>query len=287
VTRRAHDLGGAIRVIEHRLRERQLDGRAHGAQLGTGIPHEVLVAQFEVAAGGQRPSGAPAAGDTESPVHRRFFDRVGPAELEERAGHVASVTDEVDEHRFREQARQLAHVEYVDRRLVGVARLAPDRRPEPEDLAHGLRVVLGRRRRERGGDDVAVDLPQSEPLACLEMVDEGAGVERPVRGPPARRELDDEVGLGRDGEVGMTVAHRAQHGAARPAAPDDERERRPIRQVRRIRPRHHQPNSSDEVLAQDLAERAAGDLIAEFDDPRHLERRQLLLARRQQVTAKT
>ena len=42
---------------------------------------------------------------------------------------------------------------------------------------------------------------------------------------------------------------------------------------------------SDEVLAEDLAERAARDLVAELDDPRHLERRQAIPAHPQQLAA--
>ena len=215
-----HPLLGALVVREHHRVELELDEVADRAQRALGVEDQVLVAQLEVVV--QLRARALGAADPAPPVprHPRHRRRVLERPLDARHRDVATVTDQVDEARLGQRLLDRLHLVDVVRRLLAPARLA---------LLLGVELV------ER-----AQDRSDLERLGGLEPASERLGVEVEVFPPPVLGEaledalgrrlalaehgdqVGDEVGLGRDRQLGVGVQHQPEHGRAGAADADDE-----------------------------------------------------------------
>jgi hypothetical protein len=208
-------------VLEHPRLEVEVEEIADAPQLHLGLEDEVLVAKLEVARAPDPPAQLGGALDFEPPLAGEGDDVSGATEVEARPaphlhegeGRVAAVAHEVDVLRAGESPFEQAQALHVGGRLVAEAALA---------LRVGVAPVdrLDRVRQRGPGRQTLVDVlrghsPFPHAREARQIVEEGVHVEAAAVAVP---ELRDEVGLRRDGELGMRVEHLFEEG--RPAPGD-------------------------------------------------------------------
>ncbi len=218
--------------LQHLLLEVLAEEGAEPFELLPRRRHQVLVAHLEERVRGQPPGRTPRPVDREHPGRRRTRRAVRPpGHLLERADAVAPVAHQVDELRVRPQLAQQVDVAEVARLLVAPAGLAVAARIRPVDRAD--RGPHGRRGVHDGLLHLLTVQTQVAELGAPPP-DQGAGQPPAVallgevaEAPAPSEDLDEEAGLGRDGDPGVRGEHQREQSGARSRAPDDEH--RPVR----------------------------------------------------------
>ena len=119
-------------------------------------------------------------------------------------------------------------MEDVDRRLLRVASLPLAARVQREHVPDRRGKVDRRRVAKASFDLVEPELPPTEPVSDRQVGGERIDVESSMRAlepPSPLQHRDDEVRLGRDRDVGMSVEHRSEQRGPGAASADDDGER--------------------------------------------------------------
>ena len=216
-------------VGQHRVVPGQLDELADLAQHRLGVEDQVLVADLDVVVELRRVLARlgdlllPAAGDVAG-------GQLAHRAVEDRERDVAAVADHVHEARLGHRPLDQLHLLHVGRRLLAPARLALLARCRRRRRSRTARPGLDLGQRPQTAEHLLVGEAEVAPLAGRLH-----RLERALRGRVAlARRLDqvgDEVGLGRDRQLGVGVEHHPQQGRAGAVHADHERHRLAARVV--------------------------------------------------------
>ena len=200
-------------VGQHVLRELELHELAYPAKRGFGVSDQILVAHLQVVI---HPLGLAARlGDPFLPLLGRLGDGLGPPfHLGEGKSDIAPVPDQVDEPGLREDRADARHLANVRRGLVAPAGLALALRVEPVEGAQDLCRARVLERADAIRQLSLVELEVRPAPMCRDRLD-GNVARIVIALLQVPDQLRDEMRLGRDGQVRVSVEHQPEQSRAR------------------------------------------------------------------------